>query len=115
MNEEPKDAVDRLVAAYESMLERVHDAADTAEQKSVPWLREAVARGELRGDLDAGFAAVSVMSLAVYPFIALPVAREAAEIDMDQSTLERLVVHNTRLFCQGALPRPGSRDQQHDA
>ncbi|HYW03016.1 MAG TPA: TetR/AcrR family transcriptional regulator [Gammaproteobacteria bacterium] len=81
----------------------------------VPWLREAVARGELRGDLDAGFAAVSVMSLAVYPFIALPVAREAAEIDMDQSTLERLVVHNTRLFCQGALPRPGSRDQQHDA
>ena len=43
MNEEPKDAVDRLVAAYESMLERVHDAADTAEQKSVPWLREALA------------------------------------------------------------------------
>ena len=43
MNEEPKDAVDRLVTAYESMLERVHAAADTAEQKSVPWLREALA------------------------------------------------------------------------
>ena len=32
-----------MVAAYESMLERVHEAADTAEKKTVPWLREALA------------------------------------------------------------------------
>jgi len=38
-----KDPVDRLVEAYERMLERVHEAADTAEQKTVPWLREALA------------------------------------------------------------------------
>lgn len=42
MNERQKDPVDRLVAAYESMLERVHEAADTAEKKTVPWLREAL-------------------------------------------------------------------------
>lgn len=37
---EGKDTVDRLVAAYETMLERVHEAAERAEEKTVPWLRE---------------------------------------------------------------------------
>ena len=43
MTDQQKDPVDRLVSAYESMLERVHEAADTAEKKTVPWLREALA------------------------------------------------------------------------
>ncbi len=42
MNAKSPDPVDRLVAAYESMLERVHEAADQAERKTVPWLREAL-------------------------------------------------------------------------
>jgi len=42
MNDKQKDPVDRMVAAYEAMLERVHEAADTAEHKTVPWLREAL-------------------------------------------------------------------------
>lgn len=42
MNDRQKDPVDRMVAAYEAMLERVHEAADTAERKTVPWLREAL-------------------------------------------------------------------------
>lgn len=40
MNDKQKDSVDRLVSAYESMLERVHEAADNAEKKTLPWLRE---------------------------------------------------------------------------
>jgi len=43
MNDRQKDPVDRMVTAYEAMLERVHEAADTAEKKTVPWLREALA------------------------------------------------------------------------
>ena len=43
MNDKQRDPVDRLVDAYEAMLERVHEAADNAEQKSVPWMREALA------------------------------------------------------------------------
>lgn len=58
MNDEKKDPVDRMVAAYESMLERVHDAADSAEKKTLPWLRDslqearekAVELGELTRD-----------------------------------------------------------------
>lgn len=38
-----KDPVERLVGAYETMLERVHEAADSAERKTVPWLRETLA------------------------------------------------------------------------
>lgn len=40
MSDEQKDPVDRMVAAYEAMLERVHEAAESAEKKTVPWLRE---------------------------------------------------------------------------
>lgn len=43
MNDKQKDPVDRMVTAYESMLERVHEAAETAEKKTVPWFREALA------------------------------------------------------------------------
>lgn len=58
MTEEKKDPVDRMVAAYESMIERVHEAADDAEKKTLPWLREslqdarekAVELGELTRD-----------------------------------------------------------------
>ena len=43
MSDKQKDTVDRLVSADEAMLERVHEAADDAEKKTVPWLREALA------------------------------------------------------------------------
>lgn len=36
------DPIERLVDAYEKMLERVHDATGTAEKKTVPWLRESL-------------------------------------------------------------------------
>ena len=40
MNDSSKDPVDRMVAAYEQMLTRVSEAAETAESKTLPWLRE---------------------------------------------------------------------------
>jgi hypothetical protein len=43
MSDKKDDPVDRMVSAYEDMLQRVHEAADTAEQKTLPWLREALA------------------------------------------------------------------------
>jgi len=42
VNDKQRDTVDRMVDAYEAMLERVHDAADNAEKKTVPWMREAL-------------------------------------------------------------------------
>lgn len=43
MGEPSKGPVDRMVDAYEAMLQRVHEAADSAEQKTLPWLRETLA------------------------------------------------------------------------
>ncbi len=40
MSDSSKDPVDRLVDAYEQMLTRVSEAAETAEHKTLPWLRE---------------------------------------------------------------------------
>lgn len=37
-----KDPADRLVDAYDAMLERVHLAAETAEKRTIPWLRDAL-------------------------------------------------------------------------
>ena len=48
MSDQSNDPVDRLVAAYEAMLQRVHEAADTAESKTVPWLRETLANARER-------------------------------------------------------------------
>jgi hypothetical protein len=48
MTEPAKDPVDRLVDAYEAMLQRVHEAADSAESKTVPWLRETLANARER-------------------------------------------------------------------
>lgn len=53
MKQGEKDPVDRMVAAYEAMLERVHEAAETAEKKTVPWLRETlIAAREKAVDLE---------------------------------------------------------------
>lgn len=42
------DPMDRLVKAYETMLQRVHEAAERAEEKTVPWLRETLAQARER-------------------------------------------------------------------
>ena len=48
MNDKSTDPVDRLVEAYEAMLKRVHEAAETGESKTVPWLRQTLANARDR-------------------------------------------------------------------
>jgi predicted RNA-binding Zn-ribbon protein involved in translation (DUF1610 family) len=48
MNDDKKDPVDRMVAAYEEMLGRIHEAAETTEKKTVPWLRDALGNARER-------------------------------------------------------------------
>jgi hypothetical protein len=48
MNDASKDPVDRLVNAYEAMLQRVHESADQAESKTLPWLRETLSTARER-------------------------------------------------------------------
>lgn len=60
------------------------------------------ARGALRPDLDPIMTTLSVVSLTVFPFVALPVASQVLGIQTDQSAVDRLVQHTIKLFYQGA-------------
>lgn len=58
--------------------------------------------GQLREDLDPALASLSLLSLAIFPFVARPLAEQALGLRMDESFIGRLIEHNTRLFYEGA-------------
>jgi TetR/AcrR family transcriptional regulator len=69
----------------------------------VPQLLEReMANGRVRKDLDPTLGALSFMSMALFPFIALPVAEKVFGIRMTNAFTRRLVDHTTRLFYEGA-------------
>jgi len=69
----------------------------------VPQLLEReIANGRVRKDLDPTLGALSFMSMALFPFIALPVAEKVFGIRMTDAFTRRLVEHSTRLFYEGA-------------
>lgn len=59
------------------------------------------AHGRLRGDLDPRLAVLSMMALAVYPFLVQPVAERVLGLRYDAALVERLIEHNHRLLHTG--------------
>lgn len=57
--------------------------------------------GHIRPDLDPRMTTLSLISLAVFPMLALPVAGPILGYGMDVESLERLVAHNAKLFEEG--------------
>lgn len=64
------------------------------------------ANGRIRKDLDPTLGALSFMSMALFPFIALPVAEKVFGIRMTDAFTRRLVDHSTRMFYEGAGRKP---------
>ena len=62
----------------------------------------AQARGELADDLDPMLATLSVGSLAVFPFLAWPIASQVLGVQMSDAFVDRLVAHTVALFYHGA-------------
>lgn len=62
-----------------------------------------ISAGHLRPDLDPRMTTLSLLSLAVFPMLALPVAGPLLGYDLERESLERLVAHNARIFEEGAL------------
>ena len=60
------------------------------------------ARGGLRPDLDPILTTLSVVSLTVFPFVALPIAGQVLGIQADESSIDQIVQHTVKLFYQGA-------------
>jgi len=65
--------------------------------------REQVA-GRIRPDADPSLTALSMVSLAVFPFVAMPVTREVFGMRVKTDYLDRLVEHTQRVFLQGVAP-----------
>lgn len=65
-------------------------------------LQRGLATGELREDLDPTLATVSLIGLALFPFISLPVTRRVLGFDVDSANVGRLIDHTVALFYDGA-------------
>ncbi len=61
-----------------------------------------VSAGRLRADLDPELAALSLIGLALHPFLTLPVARRVFDVPAEPARVARLVDHTVRLFYSGA-------------
>ena len=62
------------------------------------------AAGRIRADADPTLTALSMGSLAVFPFVAMPVAREVFGMRVRTDYLDRLIAHTERVFLQGVAP-----------
>lgn len=58
--------------------------------------------GILRDDLDPRLALLSLISMAVFPFIARPVAEKVLGLAYDDAMIEQLAEHTAQLFYAGA-------------
>jgi AcrR family transcriptional regulator len=70
-----------------------------------PMLRTVIAReieqGRLKRDLDPALTVVSMLGLAVFPFISLPITSRVLGIELNEAGAERLVAHTLRVFLHG--------------
>jgi AcrR family transcriptional regulator len=64
-------------------------------------IRREQARGAIRGDLDPNLAALSAISLTVFPFVALPVTSRVLGVTVTGDAVDRLVAHTIRVLFDG--------------
>jgi AcrR family transcriptional regulator len=64
-------------------------------------LERAQARGEIRGDVDPRLAALSAMSMTVFPFLALPVTGRVLGLKLEGESLDALTRHTMRVLLGG--------------
>lgn len=82
----------------------IRDFAANAGRQIRALLEREAASGELREDIEPRFAAVSLLGMAVFPFLARPIAERVLNIDYDNDSLAALIDHTLRLFNEGARP-----------
>jgi TetR/AcrR family transcriptional regulator len=64
-------------------------------------VRMQIERGALRADLDPKLTVLSMISLALFPFMALPVTSKVFGVRGDEEFLQRLAQHTTELLKHG--------------
>jgi len=63
-----------------------------------------MAAGKLRADLDPRMLVLSIVSLAIFPFLTLPVSTRVFGVGNDEEFVERFLHHTVNLLARGAGP-----------
>lgn len=64
-------------------------------------VRMEMERGTLRADLDPKLTVLSMVSLALFPFLALPITSKVFGVRQDEEFLQRFAQHTTELIARG--------------
>jgi TetR/AcrR family transcriptional regulator len=84
----------------------IRDVAGRQAPLVMELLQRARAAGGLRKDLDVRMAALSLMSLCIFPFLARAIAGPVLGLKYDDEEIERLIAHTARLFAAGTAASP---------
>ncbi len=71
-------------------------------------IRRGQADGTVRADVEPRLAALSAISLSVFPFLASPVASRVLGVSVEGDAVERLTAHTTRVLLEGIGARARS-------
>jgi len=71
-------------------------------------IRREQAAGTVRADVEPHLAALSAISLAVFPFLALPVTSRVLGLSVEGEAVERLTAHTARVLMDGIGAREKS-------
>lgn len=93
----------------------IRDFAGRQAPLVIELLQRARANGKLRDDLDVRLAALSLLSLCMFPFLARAVAGPVLGLKFDDDDIERLIAHTARLFAAGTEPAARTTRQEHRA
>ena len=79
----------------------VKDFAGLAAPKAALLAGRSGRGGTMRADLDPRLTVISMLSLGLWPFLAMPLLEKALGFRPDESGIERLIEHTVRLFEAG--------------
>ena len=103
----PKLIISEVLAKNDSSVTNriANHAGQGPMQLMIRWIEEEQARGILRANLDARLLAMTIASLAVFPFLMLPIIGDEIGISLDDEFPARLIEHNQRLLAHGIRAR----------
>ena len=93
----------------------IRDIAGRQAPLVLELLQRARASGRLREDLDVRLAALSLLSLCMFPFLTRAVAGPVLGLKFDHDDTERLIAHTARMFAVGTEPAARTTRQEHRA
>ena len=91
----------------------IRDVAGRQAPLVIELLQRARTSGSVRADLDVRLAALSLLSLCMFPFLARHVAGPVLGLKFDEDEIERLIAHTARLFAVGTAPAARATRSEH--